>query len=406
MSNPSQRALRFGCSSRVASATRRTIRTVQCWRGSRPLFALLLCLPLLLLRVRILLTPLPLYDFIIYWTSGRLFLSGSDPYSSNAVLGIERSLGWPYPQPMIMFLPPWSLPFPALIALMPFQVAHYAWLTATLVVEVVCSIALWRYFGGNKKHQAIALVILATYAAAGTAEHMGQVTPLILAGLTAFLFAVRQRRSLLAGVCILTLGLKPHLLVLVILAIVLWAIQRRQLFFALSAIVPSAIIALSVVGFNRNVMGYYHDTVHQAIGVSCGVGGVLRSFFGEQRAWLSFLPMVFGVAWFASYWSRNQRRWSWEDHLPMVLLVSLSTAPYFWAHDFILALPALIAFAVKVERARVNWFAPTAVYLGIQLVIVDAGIFSKAWMATASLLWVVFYSVGSMALRRTEPMAA
>lgn len=372
------------------------------WRRALP--AILICLPILRWRAMLLFTPLPVYDFMTYWAAGRLFLSGSNPYSGTAMFAIERSLSWSYAQPLVLLNPPWALPFAALLGALPFQTAHYAWLVASLTLEAISSVALWRYFGGAKRNQWIALALFATFLPAGSAEHMGQVTPLILAGLAAFLFLLRRRHDVLAGACLLTLGVKPHLLYLVILAILLWAIQARKWSLAISAIFTCASVTIAAVLFNRNVLGYFHGALHAAIDTPCGVGGVLRSIFGIQHAWLQFLPTAIGTAWFALYWMRHRRGWTWEERLPLILLVSIATAPYSWAHDYILALPAYVALTVAISRADADWLIPSGLYLVVQIAIFTvAEPFSKAWMATASLLWLILYQAGASHLASAEP---
>jgi hypothetical protein len=369
----------------------------------RLLPAILICLDLLRHRVVLLFTPLPVYDFMTYWASGRLFLAGSNPYSITAMYAVERSIGWSYVQPLVMLNPPWALPIVALLGLLPFHTAHLVWLAVSLILEAVSAIALWRYFGGEKKMQWIALVLFVTFLPLGSAEHMGQITPLILAGLTAFLFLLRRQRYVLAGVCLLTLGLKPHLLYLVLLALLLWTIQTKRWALASSAIFTYGSATLAAILFNRNVLGYFHGTVQAAVDTSCGVGGTLRSIFGMQHTWLQFLPTAIGTAWFASYWIRNRRGWTWEEHLPLVLLVSLSTAPYSWAHDYILAFPSFIALTVAISRTRTDWLIASALLLVVQIEIyslIDPT--SKAWLATASLLWLVLYKIGTVSLAGAE----
>ena len=137
------------------------------------------------------------------------------------------------------------------------------------------------------------------------------------------------------------------------------------------------------------------------------MGGVLRSIFGLQHAWLQFLPTAIGTAWFARYWIRNRRGWTWEQHLPLLLLVSLGTAPYSWAHDYILALPSFVALTVTISRTRTDWLVASGLYLVVQYFISnEAGLLSKAWMATASLLWLVLYLIGTASLARTLPERA
>jgi len=373
---------------------------MSCWRL---LPAILICLDLVRHRVVLLFTPLPVYDFMIYWASGRLFLAGSNPYSATAIFALERSVGWSFAQPMILLYPPWAFPFVSMFGVLPFWTAHYAWLAASLILESVSAIALWRYFGGEKSKQWIALVLFATFLPIGMAEHMGQITPLILAGLTAFLFLLRRQRYVLAGACLLTLGLKPHLLYLVLLAILLWTVQTRRWSLAISAIFVYAGSTLGAIAFNHNVLDCFHGTVSAAMDFPCGVGGVLRSIFGMQHRWLQFLPTAIGTAWFARYWIRNRRGWTWEEHLPLVLLVSLGTAPYSWAHDYILALPSFVALTVAISRTRTDWLVASGLYLVVQYFISnEAGFLSNAWMATASLLWLVLYLIGTTSLARAE----
>lgn len=357
------------------------------WMHAIPSIAILLIL--VCLRVQLIAKPLPLNDFMTYWAAGRLFLSGSNPYSATAMYAIERSLGWQHPQPLVLLNPPWALPFTALIAALPFSVAHRLWWVVTLFTEAICSVALWRYFGGETRKQWMAVVLALTFLPAGTAELMGQITPLMLAGLTAFLLSLRWRREGIAGVCLIAVGMKPHLLVPVFLAIILWTIQSRRWKLAVAAVSTYALASLGAILFNHNVLGYFRDTPQAALDTSCGVGGVLRSLFGMQLVWLQFLPTMIGAVWFAFDWKKHRKAWSWEERIPLLLLVSIATAPYAWAHDYILALPAFVALTVALSKTRTDWLIPSGLYLVVQMVI-SIGV-TKAWLATLSLLWLVLY---------------
>jgi len=356
----------------------------------RAILPLLICIPLLAFRVQLLLTPLPLLDFMTYWAAGHMFLSGGDPYSMGGTYAIYRSFGWPYVQQFVMTAPPWAMPLVALFALLPFHVAHSSWFAASLILEGTSSVALWRYFGGEKRQQWMALLVLATFLPAAAAEHYGQITPLILVGITGFLFALRRKQYVLAGVFLFLFSLKPHLLYLVLLAILLWSIQNKKWFVPITASLMVAGTLLGAIAFNRNVLVYFHGTVHAAMDMKCGVGGALRSVFGEQHEWLQFLPCVPGCIWFAFYWTRYRRCWKWEERLPLLLLVSIASAPYFWVHDFVLGIPALIALGVQVERVKA-WHIAAVLYLVVQELILAGGALRAA--SVASLLWIVLYFV-------------
>jgi hypothetical protein len=315
------------------------------------------------------------------------------------MFALERAIGWNHHQPMFLLNPPWALPIISLLAALPYHAARVSWLFVSLLLETISALALWRYFGGSRTKQWMALGLVATFLPIGAAEQMGQITPLMLVGLTAFLFALRRQHYVLAGASLLLLGFKPHLVYLVVLAIVLWSAESRKWSLAISALCSYAAATLAAIRYNPNVLAYFHHSTQAALDTSCGVGGALRSIFGIQHTWLQFVPSAVGVAWFTLYWARHRRAWRWEDRLPLLLLVSIATAPYAWAHDYMLALPSFVALTVALARTRTDWLVPSATYLVVQhLLFVTLASSPKPWVTTASLLWLVIYQVGVSSL--------
>jgi hypothetical protein len=351
-------------------------------------FVFLCCLPLIALRVWMLFRPFMLYDFLTYWSAGHQFLTGGHPYSDTTMLGPEQLHGMTPAKPQLMLSPPWMLPFVAVMALPSFRAAQIGWFAITLLLNCFSSLGLWIYFGGEKRNAWIAILIALTFIPMGGAEFMSQITPLILACLTALLLLLRSRRYFAAGVMLLGVGLKPHLLYLVLLAGLLWMIEKRAWTLLAGAVAGYGTATFATVLYNPHSLDYFHHTYSAAIEVPCGVGWVLRSIFGTQHAWLQFLPCLFGFVWFLYYWVKHRRQWDWQVHLPLLLVVSVATSPYCWYHDFILILPALIALAVR--GAYRSSSVPVA-YLGAQGLIVLAAMLSPAWMCAASLVWIPFY---------------
>jgi Glycosyltransferase family 87 len=334
----------------------------------------------------LLLQSLPLHDFITYWSAGRLFLAHSNPYSSTALLAVERSQGWPYPEPFVMLCPPWTLPIVAMIASVPMHVARISWLGSTLILNCFSAMGLWLYFGGARREAWIALVAIATFFPMGGAEYMGQITPLIVASITAFLLLLRSRHDFLAGLALLGFGPKPHLLYLVWLALALWIIRERRWKILAGALASYAATSTAAILYNGQAIDYFHNTYGAAIETACGVGGLLRHTFGMQHTWLQWLPSVVGLAWFAAYWRRHRHTWNWQSHLPLLLAVSVASSPYCWHHDFILITPAIISLAVRQAWRSV----PVIIcYLLLQTLIGIGPL--KALADTMSSLWILFF---------------
>jgi hypothetical protein len=298
--------------------------------------------------------------------------------------------GMPSAKPQLMLAPPWTLPFVAVMSLLPFRPAQAAWWTVSLSLNCLSSIGLWIYFGGVRRRAWVAILISLTFVPMGGAEFMGQITPLMLASMTAFLLCLKYEKHFAAGVLLLGVGFKPHLMYLFLLALLLWIFQTRAWAVLAGALTAYGSTMVATFLFNPNSLDYFRETFGLATTAPCGIGWVLRETFGVQHGWLQFLPCVFGLAWFGIYWLRHRSAWDWRTHLLLLLIVSVASSPYCWYHDFILILPAVIALAVR-GAYRLAWVA--AAYLAVQLVIACADTLSPAWMCVASVLWIPFYLV-------------
>jgi hypothetical protein len=348
------------------------------------------CLPLLAFRAFMSTLWVPQGDFITYWAAGHLFLTHGDPFSPAATFVIEKSYGWTLPRPYVTFCPPWALPIMSAMAALPFRAAHPLWLAISLLLNALSAIGLWIYFGGARSKSWIAILLCLTFLPMGGAEINGQITPLILFTLTAFLWLLRRKQYFAAGFILIGTGPKPHLLFLVALAILFWTIQQRLWTLFLGILVSFSAATASAILYNPASLGYLHKTYGAAMDISCGIGGALRSIFGFQHLWLQFVPSVIGAAWFLFYWSKHRHHWDWQQHLPLLLIVSVCTSPYCWYHDFVLILPALIAVTV---RGAYRSSALLVAYLVLQAIIIATVQWSVAWMCVFRLFWIGFYLV-------------
>ncbi|HTV82537.1 MAG TPA: glycosyltransferase family 87 protein [Acidobacteriaceae bacterium] len=347
----------------------------------------LICFAMLAaVTVRLFLPPYPLFDFSGYWSAGRLFLEGQDPYSSASLLSLEHELGWQHRGPLVMLCPPWSLPFLAPPAMFSYAHARVLWMAVTLSLDAFSAAGLWHFFGGSRRQAWIAGAVFLAFVPLGSAEGLGQITPLILAALTAFLLLTQAKRWFLAGLTLIGFGIKPQLLWLVAAAVLLWALQERRFRLIAGGAVSLAAFWGGAFAWNRSIASYPGSAYSAAIETNCGIGGLLRQLVPGTHPWLQYIPCVFGAAWFVWYWLRHRRGWDWRQHLPLLLLVSLASAPYCWFHDFTLALPAFVQLAV--ERAQRSPLVIGSWFL-LQVVILTPD--NKPLASTLSALWIVFW---------------
>jgi hypothetical protein len=377
---------------RVVSMTERDqqaniLRGLRTTRYESWVFSLLCCVPMIFARIQVLLYPLQLTDFICYWAAGNLYDHGGKPYSLTSQLVVQRQLGWPLMYPFPLMSPPWSLPFIGLMSLPSFHTARMLWFSVCLALNFLAAYLLWKYFGGETKKVWISFVATLTFLPMAWADYYCQISPLMLVGLASFLLLLRRERYWLAGVATLLLGFKPHLLYLFFLALLFWIVTNRRWSILGGAFAGYTTFTLLAWIFNQHALDYLTVTSGAAMQIDCGLGGALRLLLGPQHTWLQWVPTLFGFIWFPIYWRKHRQGWDWNQRLPLILAVSVGTAPYYWAHDFILIFPVIIQLA---KEGKWENFYVILGYFSVQFFVFGALHLAEPWLSAMSLLWIPF----------------
>jgi hypothetical protein len=229
-------------------------------------------------------------------------------------------------------------------------------MVGNFLLLVASTVSLWRFYSGRKQSTP-ALAVALFFVPSLFCLRMGQMGILILAGCAGFLYLERTRKWFAAGAALALIAVKPQLLYLVCLALLLWSIQTRR--WRVLAGLASCLAALTLVALaiDPHVIGQYlaftRGPFPQAY-LSNAFGSPLRRLFGREHYWLQFLPSVFGAAWFARYWLRNRRTWSWASAMPELLLASVLTTSYGWIFDQVVLLVPVLASAAWMFNDRGN----------------------------------------------------
>ena len=302
---------------------------------------------------------LPFDDFLAFWSSGHLLLTGQDPYSYGLIDRLQKSVGFGGSYPMVMWYPPWAFVF-----MLPFGGLHYStarllWLVLSIVALVVSASLLWRIYNGSKNSMPVAWLLAFTFCPSLFVLRNGQMSALVLLGLVSFLYFESDSRSHLrewvAGVMLLLVSLKPHVTYLFWIILALWALRQRRwplLFAGISAGLLATVIPLF---FNHDLIGQYFAIRGRFSSPLFNwptptIGTLLRIGFGAERLWLQFLPLIVCILVTLPYWVRHRDDWDWGKNMPMVLSLSLMTSVYEWEPDFVLLLPLVIQIAVRASE--------------------------------------------------------
>jgi Glycosyltransferase family 87 len=292
-------------------------------------------------------------DLVEYWAAAHLFLHGGDPYAGEAVLSWERQAGFTRPAPLIMRNPPWIMPVILIFGLLPFAAAQQIWFGLSLIAVLVSARWLWKLYSEEGQSLWIAWLVTGLFLPVAVSIAIGQISPLVLLGITGFLHSEKHDRLIWAGVFLFLVALKPHLVFLLWIALLLWSLRTRSArtlaAFATVAAVASA-IALAI---DPSIFAQYFNFFRRdqlLAEVTPTLSGMLGAAIGHSY-FLRSLPELLALAWFLFYWRRIRVRWDWRWELPLLLIVSLLTISYGWFFDQIILLPCAFQAAAWLARS-------------------------------------------------------
>ena len=338
----------------------------------------------------------PVVDLVEYWSAARLLLHGGNPYAPEQMLAVERAVGWSQSDPLLMWNPPWALPFVLPLAWVSYCAAYLLWVAISIAIVVFCADRLWRHYGGTQERRYQAWILALTFLPTVTVIGLGQIGPLLLLGITCFLL-LRDSHPFLAGMSTVWIGLKPQLLYLFWIALLLWVIRGKRWAVFAGAVTAFAAAALVALLLRPTIFGDYLGQFHAArvlANPSPNLGTLLRRSISPSASWLQFVPSILGFTWFLWYWKKKQS-WEWSAEISLLLTVSLATTSYGWLFDQVTLLPAVLESAIEIKRES-NEIKKWSVLL--TYVLINAGIVlylewravgvAYTWVAVA---WLIVY---------------
>jgi hypothetical protein len=273
-----------------------------------------------------------------------------------------------------------------------YQNAFAAWTLFSIVVVTGCAHRAWNLYS-SKQSSAPALLSL-LFGPTLVLLMLGQFAVLVLLGVTLFLDSAERRRDLLSGASILLILVKPHIALLFLIAIVLWAVQYRRWSIILSAIFTVLAASALMIAINPHLFVQYLDFVRTFAGERTpypNLGGFFYASTGQHV--LAFIPELIGIAWLVIFWRRHRTNWDWKTDGILVLLVSVACSYYSFPFDKVVILPAMMAgFATGDRRTFLVGFVATnlgyALYISNTAGRMGFGPLFLWWTASA---WLITY---------------
>jgi hypothetical protein len=295
-----------------------------------------------------------------------------------------------------MLNPPWVLPLVAPFGLLSFATGKFLWLLIGLALMFISVHWLWDLYGGGESRW-IGWLVTVTFLPVAVVLAIGQIGPLLLFGLAGFLRFEARQDDYIAGTFLFLAALKPHLVFLVWIALLFWALHQR-LWKPLAAFLAAlAVASILAALLDHRVFQQYATLVageRVAWQETPTLGGLLRQISGLP--FMQFLLIGVALLWFALYWARWRSRWEWRHQLPSLLLVSMATTSYAWFFDQIVLLPCMFyATVVVLHSRRRRLFTAAIPYLAINCLVLLLVLNHRTtlWYSWTALAWLVLYAV-------------
>jgi len=342
-------------------------------------------------------------DFFPYWAAGRLNLQGENPYDGQKkdAMQVEVSGHGSNTYPVsIMLNPPFAVTMVMPFGLLGYPLARMAWLIVSIASIVFSAQLCWQIYNGASRQRWLAWAAIILFGPMISVLEVGQISALILLGVTCFLYFTHVRRNdWAAGVCLVLVAIKPQVFYLFWIALLFWVIQHRRWVILASFAASMLGLTLVAIMFNPHVLAQYLDMVQQGYLPELAtptIGAYLRFFWlGTDKFWLQFVAPVVGGLWMLYYWYRHNPTWSWAEQMPVLLLASQVSAPYTYTYDQVILIPVVILVMTKIGQNWKSWtnLILLAVYLAIN--ILDLVLHMKlsdfwfVWLAPAFLIWFI-----------------
>jgi hypothetical protein len=311
------------------------------------------------------------HDFFAFYAAGTLVRKGraSDLYDASALTTLERGI-WPYPTGYAGYMPFLNPPSAAALlspfSLITFGAARILWFVLSVVIALACALLIT--MGRTPRVRVAGIVVtLASFPAYQTLVE-GQWSFVLLLGALVALVAAWRGYPWLAGIALVTLWLKPPLLLFVLIWLLL-SNRRRIAAGAIAGVVALTLVSLPWTGIGPDLayvqfaagVGVAHAAGGGAAGSTLwegafnnmeGLIGLAATIVGQSRPLaVDLLTAVMAIALIAYFVWATRPFWLRRPTPPVVVLAALSLGllldPHLYAQDCILV---LVPVAVILRR--------------------------------------------------------
>ncbi len=337
-------------------------------------------------------------DFRQFYAGAQLLAEGRNPYDREQVARIQQ-IDW-YPTVHVSVSPPSSfLPYLPLAPL-PYAAAMYAH-AALNVLLLSLAVIGWRrlLFSHQPGLTKCFLAGMWIWMPVMLLVAIGQVTAMVLIGMTGWLWAMRSGRPAWAGAALVLCWIKPHLGVMLIGFALCYALRRRGWPCIASFTLLTLLLFLLPMWFRPQVYAEWRSW----LGASPPTQWLTSTIQAWGRNYVS--PIFYEIGWglwglgaltgLIGGWRSAAQPERLVRHGLLLLNLNLMVAIHAYSYDFVLLLPGfLLGFGLwwlHKRPAALLWLALNAAFFSVKVlgVINEWDLWTVSWLALPLNLWLM-----------------
>lgn len=321
-------------------------------------------------------------DFIAYWCSARLLVTGEDPYDQSALSELQQSTRperfsekgltmsvWNPPWLMLVFLPIGSLPF---------KLAVHTWIFCNVALVGISLAFTWEMVlkPFDERGFLVVLGLGLIFIATMVMIVIGQITSLVLAGVVIGIACIQKKRDTMAGAAFTLAAIKPHLTYLIFATLLVWIVRTRR-WKVLIGLAGSAAFSIAIITliYPNWVNSYYQLITHLPYGeiFTSTLGSFLLAHYNFPH--LRFIGVL--LLPLAFYLARHAESGQWLTAANLALMISIPLSPYGFSVDHVMLLPAFVEIGGWIRGRRISGWKAWAAAGGILGVMLLASLMPK-----------------------------
>ena len=305
-------------------------------------------------------------NFSKFWIAGHMIVQGLNPYDPTQWYEQHVLLGstWTpdriflYPLPQAFILAPFGL-FAA-------PAAFLGWSFLSQVIIAASSYLLLREAGpGQHRTLFVPLVLcLLFFGPAYLTLQVGSIGAIALAVIVAAILLLKRNCSLLAGLLLSLLILKPSQGLPLLLLIGVWFLLRRNLRAIVGMIAGGLVLLTSGLLYDPQ---WIQKFLGNSVGVSARTAGIQSNVFSFADLACGSQPScMWGIGMLAAFiilglgsfflW-RNRSRWNDWQAFNIIVPLGFLTAPYGWSYDQLLYVIPIVWITVCLMKTSRPYLA-------------------------------------------------